>query len=60
MLQLINEDVEMEKLVQIEDSDSDSYVAIGEVMASDYTPKRIQNAIGAAGEQNSSDFEVGD
>jgi hypothetical protein len=30
-------------MVLIEDSDTDSYVAIGDVMASDYTPKRVES-----------------
>ena len=51
MLQLINEDAKMGKLVLMEDSDSNSYVAIGEVMASDYTPKRIGNETGATRQQ---------
>jgi hypothetical protein len=38
-LQLNNHDADSGKIVLIEDSDSDSYVAIGEVMASDYTPE---------------------
>ena len=51
VLQLINEDAELGKLVLMEDSDSDSYVAIGEVMALDYSPERTGNGRGAAGEQ---------
>ena len=33
----------------MEDSDSDSYVAIGEVMASDYTPERVGDGPGIGG-----------
>ena len=46
LLQLINEDVETGKLVFVEDSNNDSYVAIGEVMASDYTPERVSDGPG--------------
>ena len=44
LLQLMNEDAAGGKIVLMADSDSDSYVAIGEVMASDYTPERIGTA----------------
>ena len=51
VLQLTNEDAVSRKIVLIEDSDSDSYVAIGEVMASDYTPERVGCAGSAGGNQ---------
>ena len=49
MLQLINEDAELDKLVIMEDLDSNSYVAIGEVMASDYIPERVGDGTRAVG-----------
>ena len=49
VLQLTNEDASCGEIVLMEDSDSDSYVAIGEVMASDYTPERVRSA-GSAGD----------
>ena len=51
MLQLINEDAESGKLVIMEDSDSDNYVAIGEVMASDYTPERFGDGTKTVGDK---------
>jgi hypothetical protein len=42
LLQLNNEDAASSKIVLIEDSDSDSYVAIEEVMVSDYTPEKVR------------------
>jgi hypothetical protein len=49
LLQLNNEDAASSKIVLIEDSDSDSYVAIEEVMVSDYTPERVGDATSKAG-----------
>ena len=51
VLQLTNEDAACGEIVLMEDSDSDSYVAIGEVMASDYTPERIGSAFREGGHQ---------
>ena len=51
VLQLTNEDASCGKIVIMEDSDSDSYVAIGEVMASDYTPERLGSEGSAGGKQ---------
>jgi hypothetical protein len=51
MLQLISEDAESGSVVIMEDSDSDSYVAIGEVMASDYTPERFGDGTEAIGDK---------
>ena len=44
VLQLTNEDAADGKIVLMADSNSDSYVAIGEVMASGYTPERVGTA----------------
>ena len=49
VLQLTNEDAAYGKIVFMEDLDSDSYVAIGEVMASDYTLERVGIAGQAGG-----------
>jgi hypothetical protein len=51
VLQLTNHNASSGKIVLMEDSDSDSYVAIGEVMASDYTPERVGGAARAGGHQ---------
>jgi hypothetical protein len=48
-LQLNNHDADSGKIVLIEDSNSDNYVAIGEVMASDYTPERLGDATSVGG-----------
>ena len=40
-MHLTNSDAPCAKIVLMADSDSDSYVAIGKVMASDYTPERL-------------------
>jgi hypothetical protein len=48
-LQLNNHDADSGKIVLIEDSNSDNYVAIGEVMASDYTPEWLEDATSAGG-----------
>ena len=42
-MQLRNEDASAGTIVLIEDSDSDSSVAIGEIMASDSTPQRVES-----------------
>jgi hypothetical protein len=41
LLQPNNDNAMSGKVVLIEDSDCDSYIAIGEVMAPDYTPERV-------------------
>jgi hypothetical protein len=51
-VQLINKDAAAWKLVLIEDSNNDSYVAIGEVMASDYTPERVPGGMKAEAQKS--------
>jgi hypothetical protein len=45
-----NEDADTGKFVEMEDSDTDSYVAVGELVAADYTAETIGDGTGA-GEQ---------
>ena len=51
VFQLTNLDGLCAEIVLLLDSDSDSYVAIGEVMASDYTPQRLWTAGPGGGQQ---------
>ena len=44
VLQLINHNVSSRKIVLMEDSNNNSYVAISEVMESNYTPERVGGA----------------
>ena len=42
-----NEDADIGKFVQMEDSDTESYVAIGELVAADYTAETVGDGTGA-------------
>jgi hypothetical protein len=51
IFQLTTEDAVSGKIVIMEDSDTDSYVAIGEIVASNYTPERRGGGNSPGGEK---------